>query len=142
MIRDFLEKHTFVKFFLSSGSSFLLDLLLFQLFLAVFKPLFQNNYIFFSTVCARIISSVYNYTINRLFVFQSQNSIRRTVFQYFLLCIVQMSVSAYSVTILYSFLKIKEVIIKTFVDVILFIVNFLIQKYLIFSDGNTAHKTN
>ena len=114
-----------LKYVFSSGSSFVLDLGLFTLF----NYLFNN--IIISTVIARIISSLYNYFFNSRLVFK--NYTKTSIFKYYLLVIIQMFVSAFSVNILSGiFGKINDTIIKFFVDIIIFIVNYFVQKEVVF----------
>jgi len=114
-----------IKYIFSSGSSFILDILLFSLF----NYLFNN--ILLSTILARIISSFYNYLINSRFVFQKYS--KNSIIKYYCLVIIQMFVSAFLVSFLSSlFTKINDSIIKFFVDIVIFIVNYFIQKEVIF----------
>lgn len=114
-----------IKYIFSSGTSFVLDLLLFTVFNYVFKS------ILISTVLARIISSLYNYLMNSRFVFKSYS--KKSICGYYLLVIIQIFVSSGSVTIISNMLpSINDTIIKFFVDIVIFIVNYFIQKRVIF----------
>lgn len=114
-----------IKYFFSSGSSFILDILLFSLF----NYLFNN--ILLSTILARIISSFYNYLINSRFVFKKYS--KNSIIKYYCLVIIQMFVSGFSVNFISHLLfKINDSIIKFFVDIIIFIINYFIQKEVIF----------
>ncbi len=61
----------FGKFLVSSFSSAILDLGLFGLFcrLTRERALTQGGYIVLATICARLISAAYNYSVNYFFVF-------------------------------------------------------------------------
>ena len=97
-----------IKYLFSSGSSFVIDLILFSLFNYCFKN------IFLSTVLARIFSSLYNYFINSRIVFK--NYTRSSIFKYYLLVIIQMFVSAGAVSLVSDLLnKVNDIIIKFFV---------------------------
>lgn len=114
-----------IKYVFSSGSSFIFDLILFSLFNNLFKS------IMIATVLARIISSIYNYLVNSRLVFKSYT--KSSIFKYYLLVIIQMFVSAFMVSILSNWLvKASDTIIKFFVDVFIFIVNYFIQKEVVF----------
>lgn len=73
-----------IKYIFSSGSSFLLDLILFTLFEFIFKDI--SIHIILSTILARIFSSLYNYLFNSRFVFKKYN--KKTIIGYYLLTMV------------------------------------------------------
>ena len=114
-----------IKYTFSAGSSFVIDIALFTLF----NYLIKN--ILVSTILARIISSLYNYFINSKYVFKKYN--KSSIIKYYILVIVQMFVSGISVTLLSNLLpSINDSIIKVFVDIIIFIVNYIVQKEVVF----------
>lgn len=114
-----------VKYVFSSGSSFVIDILLFSLF-----NYFIKN-ILVATVIARVVSSFYNYLINSRFVFKTYT--KSSVVKYYCLVIIQMFVSASLVsTISKCLVEFNDTIIKFFVDVFIFVVNYFIQKEVIF----------
>ncbi len=117
------------KYIMSSGLSFIIDISIFGLINTIFKN------IILATIIARIISSLVNYIINRNVVFKSNLSRRKTIIQYYTLVLVQMLISAFSVDFIFSIIKFNPTIIKIMVDSIIFVVNFLIQKYLIFKNS-------
>ena len=124
---------SFFRYLLSAVSSFVIDIVLFHLFCLVFKPVTSLFYITIATVLARIVSSIYNYTLNHKFVFKSKEKQNVTAVKYLILLVTQMFVSSFTVTVLSKLLvNISETIIKTFVDGILFIINYIIQKKFIF----------
>ena len=118
----------FIKYIFASVSSFVIDIALF----ALFNKLLKGTYsIFCATVIARIISSVYNYCMNANMVFKNKN--KSSFIKYALLVIIQMIISGLSVTYLAKIFKgINTVVIKLVVDIIIFIVNFVIQREFIF----------
>lgn len=124
------------KFGLSSGTSFVIDICLFQLFLIVisliFKDIDETLKIWIATIMARACSSFYNFLINKILVFQNKAKIRSTIYKYYILCIFQMCMSALLVSLIYSIIQINETIIKLFVDIIIFFVNYIIQNKIIF----------
>ena len=114
-----------IKYGFSSGSSLIIDLS----FFAIFNYFFNN--VFFATILARIISSLYNYFVNSRFVFKSYS--RSSIIKYYVLVIIQMFASAIFVSILCNFIKnINQTFIKLFVDIIIFIVNYFVQKEVVF----------
>lgn len=122
-----------IKYIFSAGSSFVVDIALFT----VFKLILTNTLtikdtaiIFIATALARILSSIYNYLINSRIVFKNKD--KKTIIGYFLLVVIQMFASASFVSIFDKLLKINTTIIKVGVDVVIFIVNYIVQKEIIF----------
>lgn len=124
----------FGKFLFSSLSSSVLDLVLFSIFCYLLKGMQWGSitYIMASTVFARILSAVYNYSINYKVVFESKSSVGSTLARYFLLALVQMCCSALLVNFLYPLFGGAEVLIKIPVDVCLFFISFVIQREFVY----------
>lgn len=122
----------FFKFVVSSLSSSLIDIILFQM-LVIFLKEKSSRYILLSTIGARVFSSIYNFTLNKKIVFNSNNKLGHTIIKYYLLCLIQMLISAGFVTGIYIIVPINETIIKIVVDTILFFISYRIQKSWIFS---------
>ncbi len=119
----------FFKYIFASISSFLVDVLLFALFI---RLLSMPNEAFVATVIARIISSIYNYFVNSKLVFKHMS--KKSFGKYVILVIVQMLVSALSVNYLGRVLSINIVLIKVIIDIIIFMVNFVVQREFIFKE--------
>ncbi|MDD6491415.1 MAG: glycosyltransferase [Firmicutes bacterium] len=137
-IRDSVKIYLiFGKFLFSSLSSSVVDLALFSLFCYLLKDRQWGriNYIMASTVFARILSALYNYSLNLKVVFQSEGSIRSTLPKYVLLAVVQMSLSALMVGYLYPLFGGVEVLVKIPVDVLLFFLSFVIQREFVYSES-------
>lgn len=114
-----------IKYVFSSGTSFFVDLVLFSLF-----NYFIDN-IIVSTILARVLSSLYNYFMNSRLVFKKYS--KSSIYKYYLLVIIQMFISAFLVNgISGLFSKANDTVIKFFVDILIFIVNYFIQKELVF----------
>lgn len=125
----------FIKYIFASISSFILDILLFALFK---KIIFGNLNIILATIIARVISSIYNYFVNAKMVFKNQN--KSSFIKYSLLVVIQMLVSAFSVNYLDKILNMSTVVIKLIVDIIIFIVNFVVQREFVFAKGKSNEK--
>ena len=120
----------FVKYIIASISSFIVDLVLFHVFMNVFH---QNiDAAFYATICARVISSLYNFIINSKIVFQKMTN--TSIIKYYALVIIQMFVSAFVVNSLNKILNTDAIIIKVVVDTIIFLVNFVIQREWVFKE--------
>lgn len=124
----------FIKYLFSSLFSFGLDILLFSIFLIIFKDIIPNYFIIGATICSRILSSLFNYMVNRGIVFKSNS--KNTLIRYYVLCIIQMLVSAYGVHMIYSLVGQNEVLIKVLVDTILFMVSFYVQREWVFNKNS------
>ena len=120
----------FVKYIVSAISSFVLDILLFALFMHLLPDSIKYK-IVTATVLARVISCLYNYLINSKMVFKRSGN--NAIIKYFILVIVQMFASGFIVDALsknvFSF---NPTLIKIIVDSIIFIVNFFIQREWVF----------
>ena len=119
---------------ISAGISFILDLGLFTLFNILLKTNLSSKSILVATILARAISSFINYLLNRNRVFkQNEKGIDKiTLIKYYLLVVIQMCVSAISVYLLFNLTNINETIIKIPVEIILFMINYFVQKHFIF----------
>lgn len=131
---------TFFKYILSSGSAFLLDFLLFQLFLLVLARLPLEARIPLATVGARVCSSLFNYLVNRKIVFSAQRCQKGTFLKYYLLCGVQMLCSAGGVLLLCRWAGFPELLAKLLTDGVLFLISFQIQRNWVFADHGKEGK--
>lgn len=126
----------FGKFLFSSLSSSVLDLLLFHMFCMIFTSFGEAvsgiPYIIAATVCARVISAVYNFLINYRVVFKSKGSLVATAGKYCVLAVCQMLCSAFLVDALYDLTGGTEVLVKIPVDILLFFLSFVIQREFVY----------
>lgn len=121
----------FLLYGLSGGASFALDIGLYSLFIYFWKDDAPEMFIIFATIAARVLSSLFNYFVNRHKVF-GQGS-RKSFLRYYILAAFIMAASAGSVHLLYSeWLGRGEIVLKVFVDVILFIFGFIVQRAWVF----------
>lgn len=134
MIKKIINNEIF-SYLVSSGVSFVTDILLFYILVNLFS--FLNDYsIVISAILARCISSFINYLLNRNYVFKENNKKnkidKKTFFQYYLLVIIQLTISTSLVLVFKHILKLDVTLIKIVIDIMIFIVNYLIQKIIIF----------
>ena len=121
----------FLLYIISSSASFLLDLLLFIVFAKLFKVVAPMSFIVIATILARLLSSLFNYYINRHTVFKSGS--KQSFIRYYLLAVLIMLTSAGAVHFLYSeWLHNGEVLLKMLVDTALFIFAFVVQRKWVF----------
>ena len=133
-IRDSIKIYfNILKFSLSSLMSSIVDIGIFTV-LMYFLDMNIAYKILIATILARSISGIFNFIINKLWVFSSQDEIVKQGFKYILLFIIVMISSYLGVSIL-SFLPIPIIVIKIMVDGSLFVLSYKIQNGLIFNDG-------
>ncbi len=85
--------------------------------------------IIIATVIGRTCSSIYCYYFNSRLIFESKEA---SPMGYYILIVVQMLLSAVLVYLLSHMILIKETYMKMFVDTILFVISYFIQKKYIF----------
>lgn len=124
----------FFRFVLSSASAAIIDLLLFDLFTLLLGGLSASLAITISTIAARILSSLYNFTVNRKAVFGSCGNKWKQAGKYYTLCIVQMLVSAGAVVWLDRIFAGNKLIEKIIVDGILFLISYQVQRLWVFKE--------
>ena len=122
----------FGKYIFASLSAFVIDIILFNILIKFFTNIQINDKIIYSTIIARIISSLYNFKINAKMVFKNLN--KDSFIKYIVLVLIQMLVSAFSVNILSKLVFINVTIIKIFVDMVIFMVNFIVQREIVFKN--------
>ncbi|MGD6831750.1 glycosyltransferase [Sutcliffiella halmapala] len=125
----------FFKFIFSSLGSFVVDILLFTVLTMLLKNVLPIAFIIVSTILARVLSSLFNYTVNKNVVFKSGS--KNTIQKYFTLSVVQMLTSAALVQLVYFSIGEGEVWIKIVVDSILFLISFVIQREWVFNKKST-----
>ena len=125
---------TFIKYVLSSFSSFLVDIVLFQLIIFLFGHLDSDIRILLATVISRVFSSVVNYSINKRVVFQNDGGHRIPALKYFSLVLAEMFTSAFLVAVVYRLTGFPETAIKLLVDLVLFFTGYIIEKIFIFEN--------
>lgn len=115
-----------IKFSISSIISFLIDYIVFLLLFSISKRLV------FSNIIARIISASINYYMNRKYVFQDDKDILKSLKSYILLALIILICNTFLLKLLVSLFSIYESIAKVIVEIIMFIMSWLVQKYIIF----------
>lgn len=122
----------FAKYIFSSLSAFIIDIILFSIFIKLFTNinLDDKTKILLATISARVISSLYNFKINAKIVFK--NMTKSSYIKYTALVLIQMFVSAFGVTYFSKRIGIDLTWIKVVVDMVIFVVNFIVQREFVF----------
>ena len=118
-------KHLFAYLF-SSGFSFVVDYALFWLCLGF------GLGGFISYAIARLISSQVNYRLNKHTVFGGRGG-KYSMVKYYALCVVQGAIGAGLVHVLPAILPVSEAFIKIPVDIVLFMLSYMIQRDYVFN---------
>ncbi len=134
MIEKLLKYKTFLTYFVSSGLSFLIDLLAFTVIFHFLKDILVSSYL------ARVVSSIFNYIVNRNFVFKKNNN--NSLISYFTLVLINITISGLLVTKIYDNLSINATLIKGVIDIIIFVINYFLQKFFIFNDKKKEKNTH
>ena len=132
-MKNFLNKYkTVFTYLLSSGLSFIVDIISFSIILYFIKDKFVDA-ILLSSYVARTISSVVNYIVNKKYVFKNEKKRNYKAFiEYFLLVIINITISGLLVTKVYNYIHLNATFIKVIIDSIIFIINYFLQKLVIF----------
>ena len=146
-IRDSLKIYGVIfKFIGSSLASFGVDIVLFTLInvlLSKTTDLDSKVILAVATAGARVISSMFNYTMNRKLVFESDAPVKSSIGKYYLLCVCQMATS-YGLLYLFAVVildlakgSLLQTLVKFVVDMCLFLVSFQIQQRWVFANKNS-----
>lgn len=115
------------------------DMLIFFILTLIFRPAAGSALFFVLTYAARAVSSVLNYVLNRHVVFASGD--KRSAVRYFLLVVVQATVSGLLVKLLTELFGTNapwlQTVLKVAVDIALFFASYHIQKKWVFKERKT-----
>lgn len=125
---------TFFQYTMSGIASFLIDIGLFALFTKVlFRAFPVPDAVFGGTLLARVISSLFNYTVNQS-IFSGNRFRKITLLRYYSLCVIQMLCSWLLVTAVFRQLQWDTTLIKCLVDLLLFFISFQVQRLWVFGE--------
>ncbi len=128
----------FIKYVISSCASAGIDLLAFWLLHMLLGGLLGNAAIVVCTALARAISSFVNFNLNKSVVFGSTGKYGGTMLRYYILCVLQLCVSAGLVWLLGILFTASAswvlTVMKAIVDTCLFFISYRIQKKWVFRD--------
>lgn len=128
-----------IRFFISSLLSFLVDYGLFNLFYFLLGK--AKHTLFLATAGARIISSLFNFTVNRKAVFRSDAPLALTVARYYILWAFQLMASFGLVRLLSGIFGEGGgvvAVLKLIVDLCLYFVSFRVQQAWVFKPERSA----
>ncbi len=129
-MNKFLE---LLKFSASAIICFLVDFLFFQLFFFLLDRFAGLSYAdTVATYMARAISAPLNFYLNRKVVFKSDVSLVKSILQYVFLALFIVVVNSFLAHLFISTLGINSWLAKALIESILFVINYLIQHFIIF----------
>lgn len=120
-----------LKYLSSSILSFVLDWGLFTIFFWLLTFMDPKWSLLIATAGARIVSSLFNFAVNRMVVFRSRDGVGKTMLRYYILCICQLLCS-YAGVYLLSLTGCPAAVAKIPVDILLFCLSFRIQRVWVF----------
>lgn len=115
-----------IKFSLSSLICFIIDYLLYTIFIFTSKNLVLSN------ILARVVSTTINYTINKNLVFENNKSKTKTIIEYFILAIIILAINTMILNVLINKLFLNKMLSKLIVEIFLFTISYIIQQRIIF----------
>ncbi len=124
-----------IKFSLSSISSFVLDYILFTVMM-LFVP-HTAGWVLCANVSARVVSAMYNYSMNCRFVFREKRRLG-TALQYFALAGFILIMNNLILEFFTQIVGISVYPAKLLTECMLFVMSWLIQNFIIFRKGRTA----
>lgn len=128
----------FFKFIISSISSWVVDIGSYSILLYFIKDQVSvSEQVLICTIVSRVISSVFNYLMNRHTVFKATDNVAITALKYYILALCQLMASYGLVYLFTDILKvgsILQVVIKCLVDLFLFIFSYQIQRGWVFKN--------
>lgn len=120
-------------FSLSALLSFLIDFILLLILNNITSPLFDERIaLLFSVIGARIVSSIFNFFVNRKIVFQSKYNVYKALTKYYLLVLIIMIANYLLLNILTLKLDMNLTLSKILVEIVLFTANYFISRFMIF----------
>lgn len=115
-----------LKFSCSSLLSFCVDYILYSIFAMI------SGSVVFSNICARVISSCFNFSMNKKFVFKNKESIAKTAAKYFLLAGCILAANTILLELCVRYLIHNKYISKILIEVLLFFISWAAQKSFVF----------
>ena len=91
-----------------------------------------------STVGARAVSSFVNYMVNKKVVFKSRDGMASTLVKYYTLVVVILAANYGLMLLLCNVLGMAAPLAKILVEVVLFVVNYLVQRTFVFKNKRAA----
>lgn len=126
-IKDsYLVYKELLKFISSSTLSFFVDYGLYAIIVSLSKNIVISN------ISARVISSTFNYTLNKKMVFKDKKNVSKSIFKYYLLALFILVLNTSILYLLVNVVGFNKYISKLIVELVLFMISYRVQKKYIF----------
>lgn len=143
-IKDSLKiyKVIFANFFIfltSSLSAMLVDNLSFIVISKLilnYIDIKNTSRILIAGYIARFISSLFNFIVNKNLVFKNKRKTNALIFKYYLVVILNITLSSLIVAFFHNTFNKNEYIIKPIVDSLLFFLSYKLQRFWVFKDND------
>ena len=122
----------FITYSVVAILSFLCDNIFFFILFNIFIE--NRMRIIYSTIIARIFSSMVNFYLNDRIVFKNKCQLERKLLKYYLLVFINMLLSATLVNWIYTIMNKHVFLIKIIIDTLIFVINYCINKYIVFKN--------
>ncbi len=126
----------FFKFIVASLSSFLVDILAYSVLLWAIQKLVPGliveTGIVIATYAARVLSGLFNFTVNKNTVFKTHGKAGGMLVKYSILSVLIASLSAFATSGLFTLLGWNTTLLKLIVDTVLFLLSFRLQRGWVF----------
>lgn len=118
----------------ASFLSFLLDYILFFLFFRIFDLSFaQETTLILANIGARFVSAAFNYYLNSTFIFGIKEKRLKSILGYIALACSILIMNTAILYFMHDYLGLNKALAKLLTEMILFIVSYTVQKFLIFN---------
>ena len=131
-----------IRFCASSLIGFAVDFCAYSLMLIITRDLSTAMSLTISNIVARMISASVNYYINKKYVFKSKDSYVKTALKYFSLAAGILIANTLLLNMLVKFVLGNKVISKLLVEVGLFIISWLVQRFVVFKKQSDKEAHN
>jgi len=128
----FLRSGSGFRYLISAVLSWIVDNGLYLLLLSMFGVAFTTA----AQLIARVLSSVFNFNMNKIYVFRSKENYWKAMGKYYSLCVPQTFVTVVCLTALVAGLHISAPVIATAVklllELVIFVISYFIQNKWVF----------
>lgn len=131
-VRDsYLIYKEIIQFAASSFIGFLVDYTMYSILVLVTASMGAYS-ILFSNIFARVVSASVNFTLNRNVVFRHKGSLAKDALQYCLLAAAILAGNTFLLYLLVDVLNCNKYLAKVLIEILFFVISWLVQKFLIF----------
>lgn len=120
-----------IKFSLSSFLCFIIDFIALFFFKNLTSGINVNISLLISIICARVISSLINFSLNKNVVFKEKSNL--AILKYYILALCILGMNYCLISVFNIILNLSLFLSKILTEILLFIISYTIQKNLIFN---------